>query len=90
MAQEKIDSNGRNTWGLYNETTGLIEDAVVDPILDALLIFGVTPDANTPTSVDRAKIDGNGRNTLSAFNEDTNGVESLRCGTEGELLIVMA
>lgn len=82
-----IDGNERNTISLYNETTGLIEPARVDPVTGALLIFAVSPDANTPTTFNRAGIDGNSKNTLSAWNDTTNSIEALRCGTSGALLI---
>jgi hypothetical protein len=64
-----IDGNTRNTWLLYNETTGLIEPARVDPVTGALLIYGVTADGNSPTTYNRAGIDGNSRNTISLWNE---------------------
>lgn len=86
MPVTEIDGNTRNTWGLYNETTGLIEPARVDPVTGALLIFGVALDANTPTTFNRAGIDANGRNTLSAWNDTSSGIEALRCGTDGSLL----
>lgn len=82
-----IDDNTRNTLSLYNETTGLIEPARVDPVTGALLVFGVAPDSNTPTTYNRAGIDGNSRNTLSAYNETTTSIEALRCGTDGSLLV---
>ena len=66
-----IDANTRNTWLLYNETTGGVEPARVDPITGALLVYGVTADANTPATYNRAGIDGNSRNTISLWNEDT-------------------
>jgi hypothetical protein len=83
-----IDSNTRNTWLLYNETTGLIEPARVDPITGALLVYGVTADANTPATYNRAGIDGNSRNTISLWNDTTSAIESARCGVNGELLIL--
>ncbi len=82
-----IDANTRNTWLLYNETTGSVEPARVDPVTGALLVYGVTPDANTPATFNRAGIDGNTRNTLSAWNETQSIIEALRCGSSGELLI---
>jgi hypothetical protein len=82
-----IDGNTRNTWALYNETTGLIEPARVDPVTGALEVFAVTADANSPTTFNRAGIDDNGRNTLSALNETQNIIEALRCGTDGSLLV---
>jgi hypothetical protein len=84
----KIDDNTRNTWALYNETTGLIEPARVDPITGALLVYGVSADANSPTTYNRAGIDGNSRNTISLWNDTQSIVESARCGSNGELLII--
>ena len=81
-----IDDNTRNTWLLYNETTGGVEPARVDPITGALLVYGVTADANTPATYNRAGIDGNSRNTISLWNDTQSIVESARCGVNGELL----
>lgn len=88
MSEERIDSNHKNTWGFYNESTNIIENARVDPVLGYLEVFLVPYVTGTFTAIDHAKIDGNGRNTISAFNETTGLIESLRCGPNGELLIV--
>jgi hypothetical protein len=85
-----IDANTRNTLLLYNETTGGVEPARVDPVTGALLVYGVVADANTPATFNRAGIDGNTRNTLSAWNETQSIIEALRCGSSGELLVISA
>ncbi len=87
MSNAAIDQNSRNTIILYNETTGLIEDALVDPVTGALMIYGVASSGGTFTALDHAKVDGNSRNTLSAFNDTSGQIEALRCGPNGELLI---
>lgn len=83
-----IDANTRNTWSLYNETTGLIEPARVDPVTGALLVYGVGSASPTTPSFNRAGIDANSRNTLSGWDDTTNSIEAMRCGTDGSLLIV--
>lgn len=84
----QIDQNDVKTWLLYNETTGLIENAVVDPITGALLIYGVVSDLNTPTAINHALIDQNDVKTKLLYNETTGLVESARCGSGGELLVL--
>lgn len=86
--EAKFDQNHRNTLTAYNETTGLIEDCRVDPILGALYVFGVVSDSATPTTRLNTKNDGNTRNTLGAYNETTGQVESLQCSQNGELLVI--
>lgn len=83
-----IDGNTRNTWSLYNETTGLIEPARVDPVTGALLIYGVGSASPTPASYNRAGIDGNSRNTLSGLDDTTGNVEAFRCDSSGNLLVI--
>ena len=83
-----IDGNTRNTLSAYNETTCLIEPLRVDPVTGALLVYGVAPDANSPTTYNRAGIDDSSRNTLSALNETQNIIEALRCGVDGSLLVI--
>lgn len=88
MPNAKIDANEKNTWTAYNETTGLIEDVVVDPVTGALLVFGVTFDGNTPTALNRSLIDANDIPTETGYNETSGLIEALRCGSGGELLII--
>lgn len=87
MSNARIDQNDKPTWLAYNETTGLVENVYVDPITNALLIFIVASDSNTPTALHAAKIDANDYPTQIAYNETTGLIESLRCGSNGELLI---
>lgn len=88
--QARIDENDAKTWLAYNETTSLIEHVVVDPILNALYIFLITPDINTPTTLNNAKIDENDVKTLLGYNETTGLVEALKCGDGGELLVLIS
>lgn len=84
-----IDENTRDTLSLYNETTGQIEPARVDPVTGALLIYAVgnlTPPS--PASFNRAGIDGNSRNTLSGWNDATSSIESFRSDNSGNLLVI--
>jgi hypothetical protein len=82
-----IDANTRNSWSLYNETTGIIEPARVDPVTGALLIYAVGNISATPSSFNRAGIDGNGRDTLAGLDETTNSIEAFRCDSSGNLLV---
>lgn len=82
-----IDSNSRNTWSLYNETTGLIEPARVDPVTGALLIYITGFSSPTPSSYNRSGIDANERNTLSGWDDSTSSIEAFRCDSSGNLLI---
>lgn len=83
----QIDSNDKPTWLAYNETTGLVETVYCDPINNALYVFGVAADANTPTTLNVAKIDANDKPTELGYNESSGLPEALRCGSAGELLI---
>ena len=83
-----IDENTRNTWSLYNDTTGLIEPARVDPVTGALLIYATGIVSATPSSYNRAGIDSNGRNTLSGWDDTTNAPEAFRCDNSGILLVI--
>lgn len=83
-----IDSNDKPTWLAYNETTGQVESVRVDPVLGYLEVFGVVADANVPTAISTAAIDANANSTLTAYNETSGLIEALRCGTNGELLII--
>lgn len=87
MASANIDSNQKGTWTAYNETTGLVERVRVDPVLNAVLVFGVASDASVPTSVNRAKIDGNSKGTATGYDDTTGSVEAMRCGNDGSLLV---
>lgn len=82
-----IDENDKPVLRAYNEITGLVESVRVDPVLGALEVYGVVPDSNTPTAINRALIDANDNPTLTGYNETTGLIEALRCGTSGELLI---
>lgn len=84
----KIDANDRGTWTAYNATTGLVERVYCDPVTNALLVFGVPTDGNTPTTLNTAKIDANDRNTLLALNDTSGLVEALRCDSNGSLLVI--
>ena len=82
-----IDGNNRNTWLLYNPTSGLIEPARVDPVTGALLVYVVGNVSATPASFNRTGIDGNGRNGLAGWDDTTSSVESFRCDNSGNLLV---
>lgn len=82
-----IDENDKPALLAYNETTGLVEPVRVDPVLDALYVFGVTDGGGTYTAINRALIDENENSTLLAYNETTGLVESLRCSDDNELLV---
>lgn len=87
MANAKIDGNQKGTWTAYNETTGLVEKVRVDPVLNAVLVYGVSPDTNMPTSVNRAKIDDNQKGTATGYDDTTGSIEAMRCGNDGSLLV---
>ena len=83
-----IDDNTRNTWLLYNETTGGVEPARVDPITGALLIYISGTVSATPASYNRNGIDGNSRNTLGGWDDTTSSIEAFRCDNSGNLLVI--
>ncbi len=83
----QIDQNDKPTWLAYNETTGLLEPVMCDPITNVLYVYAVVADSNTPTAINRAKIDENDNATQIAYNQTTGLVEALRCSTDGYLLI---
>lgn len=82
----QIDQNDKPTWLAYNETTGLVETVYCDPITNALYVYGVTADANVPTTLNNAKIDENDKPTELGYNETTGLTECLRCNSSGVLL----
>ena len=90
MNTAKIDQNDVKTWLAYNETTGLVEPIRVDPVTDAILVYEVAIDANTPTDINDAHIDQNDVKTKLAYNNITDKTECFRCGNLGELLIIEA
>lgn len=83
----QIDQNDKPTWLAYNEITGLVETVYVDPVTNALYLFGVTADANVPTTLNTAQIDANDYATQLGYNDTSGLAEALRCGNGGELLI---
>lgn len=85
----RIDENDVKTWLAYNDTTGQVERVLVEPITGALEIFIVAPDGNVPTTLNNAKIDANDVRTLLGYNETSGLPEALRCGVNGELLIMI-
>lgn len=85
----QIDQNDKPTWLAYNDTTGLVETVYTDPVTNALYIFLVTPDSNTPATLNTAKIDENDHPTQLAYNDTTGLTEAMRCGTNGELLVII-
>lgn len=87
LDRAKIDQNDNPTWIAYNETTGGVEAVAVDPITNALYVFGVSPDGNTPTTLNNAKIDANDSATEIGYNDTSGEIEALRCGNNGELLV---
>ena len=84
----KIDANDKPTWLLYNETTGLMEPACVDPVTGALLVYVVSFDNNSPTTLNTAKIDANDNATLLGYNDTSGLPEALRAGNDGSLLVI--
>ena len=85
-----IDQNDVKSWVAYNETTALVEPVRVDPVTDALKVFGVADTGLTYTTVEGAKIDANDVKTKTAYNNSLSKIESLRCGRSGELKIIVA
>ncbi len=83
----QIDQNDKPTWLAYNETTGLVETVYCDPITNALYVYGVTADGNSPTTLNTAQIDANGKPTELGYNETSGLTECMRCTDEGALLI---
>lgn len=90
MENQAIDGNQRGTWTAYNETTGQVERVRCDPVTNALLVYAVTADSNSPQALNTAKTDANNRPTALAYNETTGMPEALRCGTDGSLLVILA
>lgn len=86
----QIDSNDKPSWLAYNETTGLVETVYCDPITNALYVYRVEADGNTPTTLNTAKIDANDYPTQLGYNETTGLTEALRCTDGGALLITIA
>lgn len=88
MSQARIDQNDKPTWLALNDTTGLVENVRVDPVTNALLVYVVSQDANTPTTLNTARIDANDKATALGYNDTSGLVEALRCGSNGELLVI--
>jgi len=85
-----IDQNDIKTWLAYNETTGLVEHVLVDPITGAICVYKVPDTGLTYTTVEGAKIDGNDVKTKTAYNNILDKTESLRCDRNGDVLIIQA
>jgi hypothetical protein len=83
-----IDENDKPVLLAYNETTGLVEPVKVDPIFGALQIYVVASTGLTYTDINNAKIDENENSTLLGYSETTGLPTALRCGANGELLIL--
>jgi len=83
-----IDDNNKPVIRTLNSTTGLVDYLYCDPVTNAILVYGVTADGNTPTAINRAFIDDNNKPTLTGYNETSGLIEALRCGSGGELLII--
>lgn len=83
----QIDQNDKPTWLAYNETTGLVEPVMCDPVTGSLYIYVVAADSNTPTAINRALIDSNDNATQIGYNDTSGLIECLRCGTDGSLLV---
>jgi len=88
MENQAIDPNDIGTWTAYNDATGNIERVRVDPVTNALLVYAVTWDGNTPTSLNNTKIDANDKATEIGLDDTTGLIEAFRCGTDGSLLVV--
>ena len=82
-----IDDNNKSVMRTLNDDTKLVDFVYCDSVTDAILVYAVAPDANTPTSINRAFIDDNTNSTLTGYNETSGLIEALRCGVNGELLI---
>jgi len=87
LSVAQIDQNDKPTWLAYNETTGLLETVVCDPITNALYVYGVTAVASTPNTLNVAQIDANDNATQIGYDEDAGTIEALRCTDGGALLI---
>ena len=78
MSNAKIDKNDVRTWLAYNDTTGLVEPVVVDPVTGALLIYVSSTTMTVPPSLNNSKIDANDVRTLSGFDDTSGMIEALR------------
>jgi len=81
-----IDDNDKPVIRTYNDDTGKVDYLYCDPITNAILVFGMPVDANSPTAIHRAFIDDNNKPTLTGYNETSGLIEATRCGVNGELL----
>lgn len=71
----------------YNETTGGVEPARVDPSTGALLVLVVTEDSTSPASIENAKRDQNDVESKLAYNETTRLTEAIRLSSSNSLII---
>ena len=83
-----IDDNDKPVMRAWNDTTGKVDYVYCDPVTNAILVYAVAPDGNTPTAIHRAFIDDNTNPTLTGYNETSGLIEALRCGANGELLVI--
>jgi hypothetical protein len=82
-----IDDNNKPVIRTLNDTTGKVDYLYCDPVTNAILVYAVAPDGNTPTAINRAFIDDSNKPTLLGYNETSGLIDALRCGVNGELLI---
>lgn len=71
----------------YNETTGQVEPARVDPVTGALLVYGVLASTGSPSAVTTFSRDENHVAVKGAYNETTGLVEAVRCTDDNTLLV---
>lgn len=71
----------------YNEATGGVEPARVDPATGALLINVTVEASNSPTSIENAKRDQNDIASLLGYNETTGLTETMRLTSSNSLII---
>lgn len=87
MADAKRDQDFITSLLCYNETTGLVEPARVDPATGALLIYAVSESASSPSSIQNAKRDQNDVPSALGYNETTGLTEALRVTILNNLII---
>lgn len=71
----------------YNDTTGEVEPARIDPATGALLIYGVSATTGTPSDISVFPRDGNHVAVSGAYNETSGEVEAVRCTNDNTLLV---
>lgn len=83
----KRDQNFVTSLLCYNETTGLVEPARVDPATGALLIFITSETSSNPTSIENAKRDQNDVSSGLGYNESSGLTDCIRITNLNNLII---